>query len=230
MPSYTGIGSETREPGRLAQSNEPAVWTLLVKIVEVNQRMLDRRIELKKECDGAEAQDDIDQYELNLFQAQLELAKYENENKWGGLPAQDPFFTVSLLQIIKKEAIEKVVMNKDGKEEKAVTGYKLELKIDKKLPIDTGRIELSVPTKPGDDPKTPQTTAVFEIVVENRQRPGDRPTFVSDRVIVVFPIVQDPDTLRTSLASSPMTAKIFLRHHRPQPPTPNNALYRIDFP
>jgi hypothetical protein len=26
-----------------------------------------------------------------------------------------------------------------------------------------------------------------------------------------------------------MTAKIFLRHHRPQPPTPNDALYRIDF-
>jgi hypothetical protein len=210
---------------------------------------------------------------MNYQKQFLYLALVTTAQRGGALPAMDPFYTISLTQIVKKTTLtdEKVTVQVDvtvkdpANPTKTTTVkkpqvqqkkvFQLEFKIDQALPFDTGRITIADPSTaskgqntaqaggktpsqggspaPAAQVSSPTSGAVFDVAVASRADDKGRPLY-SDRIIVTYkesiaPGFITPDALEKLFQNLPISAKIYLRRHRPQPVSPNTGLDRIDF-
>lgn len=137
----------------------------------------------------------------------LRLALATTAQRGKALLAPDEFYAVTLKEIVKSEA------DKIHPDIKLLT-----VKIDKKIPNDTGYLTFDV------DKKT-YKLEVAEYDPDNAQRLS-----TTDHIVVFF----DPDKVPPGMKTVddfklPLAVKVYLRHNRPQGPTTNDILDKIQF-
>jgi hypothetical protein len=137
----------------------------------------------------------------------LSLATTAQRGK--ALLAPEEFFQVTLQEVISQEP-----PSKFGE-------IDLLVKFDKKIPNDSGRVELTF------DGKT-VTFLVGEYLPTDAARPAE-----TDRLRLGFDpqaeSAKKADLKTVAQLKFPMPAKFYLRHNRPKPPTTNDLLDRINF-
>jgi hypothetical protein len=192
------------------------------------------------------------------------------------LAPPDSFYTANLLQVMELEQIkapkavnqkakDKDAKDKDTKDNETKAAFILTIKLDKKIPVDTGYVDVSGggksqstnPSKPADlNAKAKENTTVQSASKAAPQSgyllilpPADEAqpdaelgliraasrSNLTDVIRVLFDENNAPSNFpsaegfRQSLVSQPLSAKIYLRRHRPSAPTPNDAINRIEF-
>ena len=162
----------------------------------------------------------------------------------------DSFYSVNLLMVLSQEMITV------GASSGGVSNYWLTIKIDKKIPVDDGVVDLGagsckspqpvpaavgVANKADGDPtsatqaKGAAQTGALAIFPANIGDSSSGRSRTTDVLRVLFQGASPPagfkkaEDLSFAINSQPIPAKVYLYRHRPQAPTPSDATSRIEF-